>query len=80
MRVLAALAKAKEPLTRAEISTKAKTDLACLTEYIGSSDAKTRPKNDKTKFKSLLSFGYVKASDGDEATVYTITASGRKQV
>ena len=48
-----------------------------LVEYIGSSDDKIRAKNDK-KFKSLLTLGFVKATDGDGATSYSITASGRK--
>jgi DNA-binding MarR family transcriptional regulator len=80
IRILQALGKAKEPLTRAEISKRAKVDSAWLTEYVGSVvDAKIRAKNDK-KFKSLVTLGHVTAKDSDDGTVYSITSSGRKAV
>jgi hypothetical protein len=80
VRVLTALSKSKQPLTRSEISTKAEVDLASLTEVIGSSDAAKRKHNDKKMgWKSLLTLKYVTAKDGEEgATTYVITAAGRK--
>ena len=81
VRVLEALAKAKEPLTRSVIADKAKVDQAGLTEYIGSTDKTKRAANDKRKgWKSLISLGYVKAEDSEGATAYSITAAGRKAV
>jgi hypothetical protein len=67
VRVFQALSKSKEPLTRSEISKKGEVDQAMLTEYIGSSDDKIRLKNDKKVCKSLLTHGYVKATDKDGA-------------
>jgi hypothetical protein len=54
-------------------------DVASLTEVIGSSDAETRKRNDQRKgWKSLLTFGYVKATEEEGAVSYTITATGKK--
>ena len=80
VRVLQALSKSKEPMTRKEISEKGDVDLAMLNSYIGAHDLKIRAKNDKAVCPSLLSLGFVKASDGEGATVYTITAAGRKAI
>src|SRR4051812_25997572 len=79
VRVLAALAKSKQPMTRAEISAKSEVDVATLTEYIGSSDKTVRAKNDKRKgFKSLLTLGYMMVVDSeDAATKYRIPPKGR---
>ena len=49
-----------------------------LTEYIGSSDDKIRLKNDAKVCVSLITRGYVTAANKDGATLYSITASGRK--
>lgn len=78
VRVLQALAKSKTALSRAEIATKGDVDLAMLNSYIGANDVKIRAKNDKAACKSLLTRGYVKASDGDGAASNSITAAGRK--
>jgi hypothetical protein len=77
IRVLGALAKSKQPLTRPEISEKGDVDLACLNSYIGAHDKKIRAKNDKN-YKSLLTLGFVKDSEREGKTVYAITAAGRK--
>lgn len=77
LRILATLAKTKEPLSRSEIAKRAKVDAAWLTEYVGSSDKKVRAKNDK-RFKSLITLGHVKATDSDGPATYSITATGRK--
>jgi hypothetical protein len=45
-RNLAALAKAEQPLTRAQIAEAAKCDQAGLTEHLGSPDAEKRKVND----------------------------------
>lgn len=79
LRILAALAKSKEPMDRGEIAEKAKCDRAWLTEWIGAIDPATRKRNDKKSgCVSLLTRGFVKANEGDGVTTYTITASGRK--
>src|SRR4051812_29433585 len=80
IRVLQALAKNKEPLSRKEISTKGKVDLAMLNSYIGAHDLKIRAKNDKAVCPSLLTLGYVTAKDKEGTVVYSITASGRKAI
>ena len=79
IRVLAALSKSKQPLSRSEIGEKAEVDVASLTEVIGSSDAEIRKKNDKLKgWKSLLTLGFVKATKEEGAVSYTITTTGKK--
>lgn len=80
VRILEALSKSNKPLSRAEIAKKAKTDLAGLTEQIGSSDPARRKANDKKHFPSLLTLGYLKEGQDKEtnAVLYVITASGRK--
>jgi hypothetical protein len=78
VRIIAAMAKAPEPMTRKEIAEAAECDLAGLTEWVGSSDPKKRAANDKRWFPSLLSSKLVTAKDADGTTVYTITAKGRK--
>lgn len=78
IRVLQALGKSKQPLSRKEISDKGEVDLAMLNSYIGSHDTKIRAKNDKKVMPSLLTLGYVKASDGESGVVYSITAAGKK--
>lgn len=80
--VLAALNKSGRALTRSEIAAKAKTDLAFLSTWIGSSDPETRKANDQKRgVKSLLTLGYVRheqPSDEAGAACYSITANGRK--
>lgn len=82
VRILAALKKAGRPLTRKEIAEAAPVDLAWLTEYLGSHDAAVRAKNDKTKFPSLLTRGYVRigspSDDESRVPAYEITAAGKK--
>ncbi|MGL6095365.1 MAG: hypothetical protein ACRC7O_06150 [Fimbriiglobus sp.] len=80
IRVLKALAKAGKPLSRKEIAEKAATDLAMLTEYIGSNDSVIRAKNDVNRWPSLLTIKLIKfAPAGDDNGVYyDLTAAGRK--
>src|SRR4051812_11609137 len=79
LRILAALAKSKTALSRAEISEKAEVDRAFCTEYIGSGDDAIRAKNDK-KFLSLISLGFVKSADSEGLAVYSNTAAGKKAI
>lgn len=80
LRILAALAKSKRPLTRAQIAEKGKVDQASLTDYVGSYDDAIRAKNDKKICMSLVSLRLVKAVAGETGTTYMITAAGRKAV
>ena len=67
VRVLSFLAKGDRSRTRAEIGKGAKVDVATLTEYIGSSDAETRKRNDqKMGWKSLISLGFVKEAPPED--------------
>lgn len=82
VRILAVLAKANRGLTRAEISEKAKVDVAACVEYIGSLDEAKRLANDeKMGWKSLISLKYIKqaASEKEDArgAYYAITALGK---
>jgi hypothetical protein len=81
-RILATLAKADKPMTRAEIAEAAKCDQAGLVEMIGSPDPKKRAANDAKHFPSLLTLGLLKEGEPTaEGTVrYVITAKGRKAV
>lgn len=91
VRILKTLSKNSKPLTRSEIADKAPVDVATCVEYIGSDDDGVRKSNDKKHFPSLVTLGFVKATDGspkkgkdgtfsDNAgpTEYSITATGRK--
>jgi hypothetical protein len=78
VRILAALAKATEPMTRKQIAEAAETDLAGLTEWIGSSDDAKRKANDQKWYPSLITLGLVKAKAADGVTTYTITAKGKR--
>lgn len=80
IRILKALARNAKPLTRKQISEKAKVDLAWLNSYIGSNDEAIRAKNDKNIMPSLLTLGLVAFSPEEGPTSYTITAAGRKAV
>ena len=66
VRVLQCLAKAKKPLTRAEVSEKGEVDLAMLNSYIGSSDDATRKKNDQKVMPSLLTLKLVRQTLPEE--------------
>lgn len=79
-RILQALSKTKESLTRKQIADKAKVDIAGCVEWIGSDDADRRAANDAKHFPSLITLGLVKiGTDTEEgATTYFITANGRK--
>jgi hypothetical protein len=81
IRILEALAKAKKPMSRKEISEKAPVDLAFCTEYVGSHDEDVRKKND-AKFPCLITLGMVKYAPSGDATGghYEITDKGRKAV
>jgi hypothetical protein len=77
VRILAALAKAKAPLTRREIAAKAECDLAWLVSWVGKIDPKARAASEKaTGFPSLLTLGYVTMAEGDGASAYMITPAG----
>ena len=82
VRILTALSKAKDGLSRKEIAEKAKVDSAWLTSWVGSLDDSVRAKNDKKVFPSLVSLGFIKPSiydiDGKDVAVYSITAGGKK--
>lgn len=80
VRILAALKKSGKAMTRNQLSEKAPVDLAMCTEYIGSTDADKRKANDAKHFPSLISLGYVKFGNGEDAggTVVEITKSGIK--
>ena len=83
LRILAALAKAKGPLSRAKIAEKANVDVAACVEYVGSTDAKRRVANDKSHFPSLVSLGLVKHvavehDGGHKETCHELTAKGKK--
>lgn len=91
IRILKTLSKNSKPLTRSEIADKAPVDVATCVEYLGSDDDSVRKANDKKHFPSLVTLGFVKATDGspkkgkdgtfsDNAgpTEYSITATGRK--
>lgn len=77
--VLKCLAKASKPLSRAEIATKADTDQAFLSTWIGSSDDKVRNANDKKRgVKALLTLKYVRDEQLEgEPVKYVITAAGK---
>ena len=77
-RVLVALAKATEPMTRKQIAEMAECDLAGLSGDLGSSDSVKRKAADAKYFPSLLSLKLVTAKDADGGIVYAITAKGRK--
>jgi hypothetical protein len=81
VRILQALKKSTDGMTRNEISSKANVDLASLSGYIGSYDPARRA-NDDQKLMSLLSLKYVKVEkrdiDGKDTHITSITASGRK--
>lgn len=76
---LKVLAKSNTPQSRKQISEKGKTDLAALTEAIGSEDDAVRIKNDKKHYPSLVTMALIKPSPAAEGggTVYMITAKGR---
>jgi hypothetical protein len=78
VRILAALAKAKTPLTRNEIAEKATCDKAWLNSWIGSKNPEIRAKNDKAEFPCLLTLKLVKDNEDEEkGTVYIITPAGK---
>lgn len=80
VRVLQCLAKAKKPLTRAEISDKGNVDLAMLNSYIGSQNDAIRKKNDQKVMPSLLTLKLVRQvlpEEGQGAS-YEITTVGAK--
>lgn len=78
IRILAALTKAKSPLTRKEIAEKAPCDLANTVELIGSKDTDKRAANDEKHFPCLLTLKFVKDTEDEEkGTVYSITPAGK---
>jgi hypothetical protein len=81
VRILSALSKARGPLNRAAIASKADVDVAGMVEHIGSSDPAKRKANDAKHWPSLLSLGFVKEASNEEeggGSVYEITAAGKK--
>lgn len=78
-RILKALAKAGEALTRKDIAAAAPVDVACCVEYIGSPNPEKRAANDTKHFPSLLTLGYVKEVKHEgEPPKYDLTAAGKK--
>jgi hypothetical protein len=79
VRILKALLKAGRALTRKELAEKAPVDVAACVEYVGSSDPDRRAANDTKHFPSLVTLGYVRFGNPEEAggTCYEITAKGR---
>jgi hypothetical protein len=69
--ILAALAKAKGPMTRAEIglATGLKTGFTSLLGHVDPA---------KREDKSLLKLGLIAVKTGDDCTTYAITAAGTK--
>src|SRR5262245_41245836 len=77
LRVLQCLAREGRPLTRKEIAELAPTDQDGLTTHLGSSDPEVRAKNDQRRWPSLLSLGLVRAEEGEQGTVYSLTPKGK---
>src|SRR5581483_500587 len=78
VRLLAALAKAKGPMTRGEMATAAKVDPSTVGDYAGPRPAdRTEEAAARFPFPALDELKLVKATD-DRPFRYTITAAGRK--
>lgn len=65
---------------RKKISEKAPVDTASCVEYLGSHDETVRLANDKKHFPSLLTLKMVKFAVSEGATMYDITATGKKEL
>lgn len=81
VRILEAVSKAADGLTRSQISTNAKVDPA-MQHYLGPVDpARVESQAVKEGFPSLLSLKYLKQSkqdvDGKDVILYTITKAGQ---